>query len=139
MDEANGLFVEMEINDCLPEVLYIVTGLAILWFKSKKKREALENKENDVSMLSYGYKYETGPKKYSYKTFSEATKNFAKSEKVGQGSFESVYKARLVDHGKEIKTTLLAGTTGYMAPEKNMLDDCRAVVHSPLIRSFVLQ
>ncbi|KAJ7968335.1 Lectin receptor kinase, partial [Quillaja saponaria] len=76
----------------------LVICLGTLWFLSWKKRK--RGKEEDLTFdLTMDDEFEkgTGPKRFSYNELVHATKNFAETEKLGQGGFGEVYRGFLRD------------------------------------------
>ncbi|XP_016648232.1 PREDICTED: L-type lectin-domain containing receptor kinase IX.1-like [Prunus mume] len=117
-----GLVVGLVVGGCV----LLVGGFCLVWFIFWKKGGTGESSDNDEDPMINDpiddeFEKGTGPKKFSYKMLAQSTNDFDEGEKLGEGGFGGVYRdfglARLVDHGKQSQTTILAGTMGYMAPE----------------------
>ncbi|KAL7227560.1 hypothetical protein ACSBR1_022423 [Camellia fascicularis] len=69
--------------------------------RKKKKKNGVEKKDDcDFSVL-YEFEGETGPKKFSNKELTIATKNFMEEEKPVQGGFDGFYRG-WCHEGKEL-------------------------------------
>ncbi|KAA8545680.1 hypothetical protein F0562_020869 [Nyssa sinensis] len=72
----------------------LISGLGWLyWYFSSRKRRTRVEKKDDYVLSEF--ENETGPKKFSYKELSIATKNFVEEEKLGEGGFGGVYRGFL--------------------------------------------
>ncbi|XP_057980507.1 L-type lectin-domain containing receptor kinase IX.1-like [Malania oleifera] len=78
-------------------------GLGLFWFVRWRKRanEREEDMTFDVSMDDE-FEKGTGPKRFTYRELSHATKNFVEEGKLGEGGFGGVYKGVLSDSGAEV-------------------------------------
>ncbi|KAJ7968334.1 Lectin receptor kinase [Quillaja saponaria] len=77
----------------------LVICLGIVCFLLLKKRRGEEEEEELNIDLTMDDEFEkgTGPKRFSYNELVHATKNFAETEKLGQGGFGGVYRGFLRD------------------------------------------
>ncbi|ERN07981.1 hypothetical protein AMTRI_Chr08g161850 [Amborella trichopoda] len=89
---SGGLSLGFKLGISLPLVVLFVTMLLILYLiQNQKDNENVEDWES-------GY----GPRKFSYKELSRATKGFKDEELLGYGGFGKVYKGVLLSSGVHI-------------------------------------
>ncbi|KAL7227551.1 hypothetical protein ACSBR1_022414 [Camellia fascicularis] len=95
----------------------LVGVLALFGFvKWKKSREQEDGEIAPDMSMDDEFDVAIGPKKFSYAELFRAMNNFADEQKLREGGFGGVYKG-LSTTGKNMRTTILAKTREYMAPE----------------------
>ena len=103
-----------------------MVGLGLIWFilrRKKMKRLAKEEEfEYDVT-LDDEFERGRGPKRFSFRELVDATKNFAKELKLGEGGFGEVYKgvlnvSKLEVAIKRVSAGSKQGRKEYMAEVK---------------------
>lgn len=93
-----------------------------LWRKMVNKRATEEEFEHDVA-LDYEFEKGRGPKRFTFRELADATKNFAKELKLGEGGFGEVYRGVLSDSKLEVAIKRVSagskqGRKEYMAEVK---------------------
>ncbi|CAH1434618.1 unnamed protein product [Lactuca virosa] len=101
-----GLEIGLSLGGLL--VLSSISILAFVLFQRRKRKFEFEE-----ALESWEVQY--GPCRFSYKDLFTATKGFKESELLGKGDFGLARFGN--NNGTDAKTTHLAGTLGYIAPE----------------------
>lgn len=73
--------------------------LGIFWW-GKKLRKRMEDDVDDS--IDDEFEKGTGPKRFTYRELTQATKNFDEAGKLGEGGFGGVYKGLLTESNTEI-------------------------------------
>lgn len=72
-------------------VTFLVLGVfCFIWWQRRVKKK-LDNEALDIWMDDE-FEKGSGPRRFSYRELSQATKNFSEDEKLGEGGFGGVYK-----------------------------------------------
>ncbi|ONK74857.1 uncharacterized protein A4U43_C03F10840 [Asparagus officinalis] len=101
-------------------------ALGLVWFilRRRKPRKQAQNEEFEYdASLDNEFEKGRGPKRFSFTQLVEATKNFAKELKLGEGGFGEVYKGVLNDSKLEVAIKRVSagskqGKKEYMAEVK---------------------
>ncbi|GLT52259.1 hypothetical protein SLA2020_256070 [Shorea laevis] len=96
--KSTGILVGSIVGVC---ALFSSLGCILFFFRRKRKERAI----NELAFkMSFGDEFGngTGPREFSYKELSKATKNFAEEEKLGEGGFGYVYKGFLRDSNADV-------------------------------------
>ncbi|KAJ3685107.1 hypothetical protein LUZ61_014271 [Rhynchospora tenuis] len=84
-------------------VLLLILGT--LLYRIGKKRLTKKNGEKETvfdELMDDEFEKGRGPKRFQYNELAAATKDFAETEKLGEGGFGSVYRGILGDHGVHV-------------------------------------
>ncbi|WVY95431.1 hypothetical protein V8G54_034519 [Vigna mungo] len=95
-----GLLMGLEVGVGIATTFLILGLVCVLMWK----RRAKGKREDSIIDLSMDDEFQKGigPKRFCYKELASATRNFAESQKIGQGGFGGVYKGYL----KELNTNV---------------------------------
>ncbi|QCD76601.1 Legume lectin [Vigna unguiculata] len=96
-----GLLMGLEVGVGIAATFLILGLVCVLMWKKRVKGKKEDSTILDLSMDDE-FQKGIGPRRFCYKELASATKNFAESQKIGQGGFGGVYKGYL----KELNTNV---------------------------------
>ncbi|KAM5586115.1 L-type lectin-domain containing receptor kinase IX.1-like [Rosa sericea] len=103
-----GLLIVLSVGGSL----ILIGALALVWFVFRKKKETGESSDEDPIVLDDSVHNEfekgTGPRKFSYYELAQATNNFEKGEKLGEGGFGGVYRGFIKDLNSHVAVKKIA-------------------------------
>ncbi|XP_062011631.1 L-type lectin-domain containing receptor kinase IX.1-like [Rosa rugosa] len=104
--------IGLQIVSSVGGSLILIGALALIWFLFRKKTETGESSDEDPIVLDDSVHNEfekgTGPRKFSYNELAQATNNFEKGEKLGEGGFGGVYRGFIKDLNSHIAVKKIA-------------------------------
>ncbi|KAM1041686.1 hypothetical protein ACFX2J_030587 [Malus domestica] len=80
--------------------LILFAGLGLVWFIYRKKSKAVDGLDENPfcnKLIDKELENVTGPRKFSHHELAQATSNFEKGEKLGEGGFGGVYRGFIKD------------------------------------------
>ncbi|XP_048542967.1 L-type lectin-domain containing receptor kinase IX.1-like [Triticum urartu] len=80
-------------------VFFSMSAFLLRRRQNKKKREAKEEDMDSEGEVIMEIEFGTGPRRFPYRQLTNATRNFAAEEKLGQGGFGAVYRGHLRELG----------------------------------------
>ncbi|XP_038904286.1 LOW QUALITY PROTEIN: L-type lectin-domain containing receptor kinase IX.1-like [Benincasa hispida] len=80
----------------------LICGLSLLGFFWWSKRWSRRMEEDVDDSIDDEFEKGTGPKRFTYRELTQATKNFDEAGKLGEGGFGGVYKGLLTESNTEI-------------------------------------
>ncbi|KAI4966697.1 hypothetical protein ZWY2020_037053 [Hordeum vulgare] len=110
-------------------VFFSMSAILLRRRHNKKKREAKEEMDSEGEMIME-MEFGTGPRRFPYRQLTNATRNFAAEEKLGQGGFGAVYRGHLRELGLDVaikrfsKESSMQGRKEYMS-EINVISRLR--------------
>ncbi|KAI7754626.1 hypothetical protein M8C21_016947 [Ambrosia artemisiifolia] len=112
-----GLVVGLVVG-ILVVITFIVLLVFALWWKKKNKNKKEVEETSFDDNLNSEYQMGAGPKRFTYQELVQATDNFAKNKKLGEGGFGGVYKGFLEDSNtyvavKRVKKSSKQGVNEY--------------------------
>ncbi|XP_020200718.1 L-type lectin-domain containing receptor kinase IX.1 [Aegilops tauschii subsp. strangulata] len=80
-------------------VFFSMSAFLLRRRQNKKKREAKDEGMDSEGEVVMEMEFGTGPRRFPYRQLTNATRNFAAEEKLGQGGFGAVYRGHLRELG----------------------------------------
>ncbi|XBI00786.1 hypothetical protein VPH35_129719 [Triticum aestivum] len=80
-------------------VFFAMSAFLLRRRQNKKKREAKDEDMYSEGEVVMEMEFGTGPRRFPYRQLTNATRNFAAEEKLGQGGFGAVYRGHLRELG----------------------------------------
>lgn len=98
--------------------------MGLLWFIFWRKRNGPKGEDFDAS-IDDEFEREAGPKRFTYKELSNATKGFDEAGKLGEGGFGGVYKGALGKSNLEVAVKRVS--KGSKQGKKEYISEVRVI------------